>query len=680
MKVWYPTARVQLILRVDTLEDLDAFANPDSGASTVALSAGDRETNLAENRSNRDETIRNRENTPPDVFSLAIADSDREREEIYATAEVGSEKSLDSDPDVVKFWVIPKSVSVEKNNLSDADKCTIELDYRSLPFDPRAFRFAAVRVVIGSVSAEDYAAGIIGGGSQLELSSIVPPETTRWFSLTGNSRFVGFVDEWMVEFDDSGERVTLQCRDISAVLRDTEVPTSQGIDLDKGIRVGIAELLSKFTSMKEVRVVYGNPVFPLEVSKLVNALEGIDGPIPRGTVEAVSQSLTAKELELQQIISAEGLDIKVTTTVTNAATGETTVNTQPSLLPKVSDGLYNEDIVKQASKGGSPKKKSKKKNVAKNKADKTVKIWDHILEICFKMGLLPIMRGNILFLASPRDVFSGVFGRRQMIWGGNISRLRMARKAGSSDAIGKGVQIICYDPRLGRSRWARFPVKPGEPDAGILGKQGSPQPVNTRAVEAGVSKGPTDSFISYPISGIRSEERLVEIAESIFHRIARQEVEIAIETEDLASAGFSREPDNVEETDLLGLQSGDSIIVDTLRTAASTPAAVLNPEGSYRPNNFLDISAMTFGERVNFLQSIGFRSDVAQKLAGSQETGDIQRTFRVNHVSISWNKDDGVKISIDAINFIEARINKFLGSNKSEPDSSLLAGAGEAFV
>lgn len=678
MKVWYPTSRVQLVLRVDKLDELKSFddnptSDTESASAGTPTSTSDRDSALQRHRETRDELISRKGSMAPDVFAKNIASSDREFSEIYKAASASSEEGLTSDPNVIKLWVLPKRVSVEKNNLSDCDKCTIELDYRSLPFDPRSFRAAAVRVIIGSVSSEDYDKGVNGGGSQLDLPSIVPPETSRWYSATGNTRFVGFVDEWMVDFDDSGETVSLQCRDLSSVVRDTPVRFGTGIDLDKGIRAGVDEFISQYKSMKEIKVVYGNPIYPINdgTQKLTDLLSRIDGPIPRGSAESLPADLNLVERELQQEISKNGLDIKVTTETENPTTGEVESVEQPTLLPRIDSGLYDEDIVKQASKAGSKKKESKKKGVAKNKTDQTVKVWEHIVEILSKMGLFPIMKGNLLFIASPRDIFSGVFGRRQMVWGGNISKLKMARKSGSSDSVGKGVQILSVNPRSGRTQWARFPVLPGEPSAGVLGVQGSPQPVNTRGAQAVGTTKPVDSFINYNISGVSSPKRLLTIAEAVFNRVARQEVEVAIETDSLSSFGTSRKSEGLEETDLLGIESGDSIIVETIRTAASTEASNLLPGSSYLPNNFLDISAMSYGERQDFMQGIGFSPTVAKELAGSQEMGDVQRTFRVNHASISWDVSSGVKISIDAINYIEAGLRKFQGENVKTIGSSV---------
>jgi hypothetical protein len=688
---WYPTARVQLVLRVDDIDDLKAFKDPGANAQVnivgkVPLSARDRERALGENQANINETIGAKDITPPNIFDARLSDLRAEREEIYATASVSTagDKGLETDPKIIKFWVLPKRVRIERNNIYDAGKCTIDLEYRNIPFDPRAFRFAAVRVAIGSASPADYAGGIRDGGNQATLSSIVPPEETEWYSLTGNSRFVGFVDEWSVEFDDAEEKVSLQCRDISAVIRDEEIPISVGIDLDKPIREGVAELLKRAgpSSMRDIRVVFGNPVYPLKFNDITTALESIGGPVPRGAVESVAADLTSKERELQQLVSKHGLKLQV-----RKSSHETTPGTDPTkkeladatsvaaknpqgaqktavLLPARADGLYDEDIVKEASKALAKKKRSRKRKAAKNKSNTTQKVWDHILDVCLKVGLLPVMRGNILYIASPRDVFSGVYGRRQMIWGGNILRLRMARKAGSSDAIGKTIQLLSSSQREGATLWARYPVSPDTPASGILGRQGSPQPVNTRSVQANESKEPEDKVITFSISGVRDEKRLREIAEAVFHRVARQEASISIETEDLSSFSTTRQPASAEEMglesgDLLAIQSGDAIIIDTIRTASDTQAKALNKGGAYRPNNFLDISAMSYGERLNHFEFVGFNPEVAKALAGGQEFGEFQRTFRVNHASLSWDADSGVKISLDAINFIEARIDDF---------------------
>jgi hypothetical protein len=583
-----------------------------------------------------------------------------EREQLFGAVGVFSDEGVGKDDTVIKYWVVPDSVSIERNNLYTADRCTVNVAYKNMPFDPRQFRAAAIRVVIGAPSSSDYAKGVSDGSFDINTTpSIVAKETTEWYSLSGNSRFVGFVDEWQVDFDDKGENVQLQCRDISSILRDEELPESAGIDLDKPLLIGVTEMVRRFPALQDVLVVYGNPVFQMgtkaadDMLKIMSKQSEVHSPIPRGTVDSITADLTVTERKLQVLLTKSGVKGKLN--------GE-----DVTFLPKLKNGLIDADVVQGAVKktkveaAPPPKPGAKvKKKTVKPKADKKIKMWDHILDICTKMALVPIMRGHVLYLADARGIYSSRFGLRQMVWGGNISSLKIARKSRNQDDAGKGIQLICPVARLGRRYWARFPVPKGDPSSGILGKAGSPQPVNTREVAEGEDPNEdiesSGGYQTLVMSGINSEKHLVAVAEALYDRMCRQELEVAIETSDLSS--FSnikgRFDTTTESADLLELSPGDAIQIETLNTIGKSKPSLLE-KGQYRPNNFLDISAMSRGEREDFYISRGFSGTVAKRLSGSQDFGEIHRTFRVNHASISWSAGEGVSISMDAINFIEA--------------------------
>ena len=671
-RVWFPSARVQIVLRTDDLT-YDQF--PDSDDETdlpnePSGGAGSDQRKIEDVQADLVLLEEERQFISDDQYERDLYRLRRERSQIYSQAKLGNpDLPVDHDSRIITFWVTPQSCSVEKGNLYNGDKCTVTLPFKALPFDPRAFRFAAIRVLIGSTEPAEFARGMdVGDGTWNEYNapSIVAPETTPWYVMSGPTRFVGFVDDWSLELDDTGETVTLDARDISCVMRDQPMPLSAGIDLEKPIREGIEELVRKFPGMQEIKVLYGNPVFPLgarNASTVIRAMSNVGGPVPRGTQNSLTADLLQKERELQQLLSKE----------------LPTVNGQkltlfPSPFSQQGDfalddgqGLVADDMVRKASKSGKAKKKSKRKNTVQAKNDVEVKVWDHILELCTKMALVPIMRGNYLFIASPRDVMSGQFGLRQMVWGHNIEQLRLARQTGRASDADNGIQMLCSNARDGRTMWARYPVKPGEPGSGILDKQGSPQPVNSRPHKQSTSKEAEDQYATFIIGGITSPAALETIAEAAYHRIARQEIKMSFSTSDLDSFSFSNEVEGVtENADLLAIQSGDSISIETIRTAGAINRDSLGEIGFRQPNNFLDVSAMGHSERFNHYRLLGFAPAVARALATSQETGDLQRIFRVNHATISFDADTGVGISVDGINFVEALNNKFLDISLDE--------------
>lgn len=93
--------------------------------------------------------------------------------------------------------VTPRSVDIVRNDHRTADTCRISLDLRDFPFDPRTFQSARVRVLLGD------ALDPVAGGLTLD-----------------DARFVGFVDTPDASRSESGDVVTLECRDYTGVLLD----------------------------------------------------------------------------------------------------------------------------------------------------------------------------------------------------------------------------------------------------------------------------------------------------------------------------------------------------------------------------------------------------------------------------------------------------------------------------
>jgi hypothetical protein len=98
------------------------------------------------------------------------------------------------------YSAIPRMVEVARNDARTADTCSLELDYRDFPLDPRAIRGAHVTVHIDDV-----------------LDPSIPLVPSRL-----NARFIGLVDEVEASHDSDGEQVSIRCRDYTAIAIDTK--------------------------------------------------------------------------------------------------------------------------------------------------------------------------------------------------------------------------------------------------------------------------------------------------------------------------------------------------------------------------------------------------------------------------------------------------------------------------
>lgn len=121
------------------------------------------------------------------------------------------------DLQVRELKVVPRRVEVERNDHRTADTCTVELDYRDYPLDPRAVQTVLVRVWMGDVGA---------------TGSLVLTDQQR--------QFIGYVDDPETTLEDSGEVVRLTCRDYTSLFLDHR--WTGAVDLDRDV-FGVARAI-----------------------------------------------------------------------------------------------------------------------------------------------------------------------------------------------------------------------------------------------------------------------------------------------------------------------------------------------------------------------------------------------------------------------------------------------------
>lgn len=155
-----------------------------------------------------------------------------------------------ADPYSWRMVCQPLDARWEVNTAREADTCMVRLPFADLPFDPRSIRSAVLGLYLGTVTADDFAAGI---GQRSE-----PAQGRRSYirRTKENLRFLGHTDEWRLELGDNGDELTLEARDFTALLIDHPVPT----DVLRSIRYGrpldevVAELVHSLPSCASMPV------------------------------------------------------------------------------------------------------------------------------------------------------------------------------------------------------------------------------------------------------------------------------------------------------------------------------------------------------------------------------------------------------------------------------------------
>ena len=277
--------------------------------------------------------------------------------------------------------------------------------------------------------------------------------------------------------------------------------------------------------------------------------------------------------------------------------------------------------------------------------DAAMSVWDHIVDTVVAGGYLPVIRGMQLYIIEPRTFYERRAGAKRLVYGHNLVDLQFARKLGGSKV--PTIEVRCPDPEIGKTRWARAPVKPGQIASGVFGEQDPPKARRANKVSPG---GTTQEEIkTILVSGISDGSTLERVARSLYEQIGRQEIEGSFATYDITAFGSD------DEGDLLDLQAGDPVelLIAPLNSASSGDSTNTTPGGSV--NSYQEIASFSIGRRQLFLERLGYPPATASRLALAQEQTALNTTFRVQDVIIDWSQADGVRIEGDFVNFIVIR-------------------------
>jgi hypothetical protein len=160
--------------------------------------------------------------------------------------------------------IVPREFNWGVNGLRTADTLSIKIKYIDCPVDPRTVRSCAVEFYLGTVTGEQFAAGIAGStriaspGNSAEPMNMVPDTYT---DVNGNPRtnlrFQGWVDKWRVEWDDENEPfIQLECVDNTRLFMEQEAPPRLVVGMVDPIDKAVATYLSHFPQLQGLTITY----------------------------------------------------------------------------------------------------------------------------------------------------------------------------------------------------------------------------------------------------------------------------------------------------------------------------------------------------------------------------------------------------------------------------------------
>jgi hypothetical protein len=251
-----------------------------------------------------------------------------------------------------------------------------------------------------------------------------------------------------------------------------------------------------------------------------------------------------------------------------------------------------------------------------------------------------------------------------MIYGRDVLSLEINRRfQGSNGLKGRAVMVTSIDTdstqrgnaRLKEVVWGPTILDANNPDNRGRTKTGKTVQTHEAALPPGQTTRPQVGQISpsglvgytdvirIPVSGIKSEEQLLEVAKAVYEEIGRGEMSGAFETCNLATYG---RPDL--EADLLKLRPGDAVRIQVDERLSTGQAPAVSP---------LQKDATTAAtERIREMTSRGIPARMAAAIVQSAERGvpALAPIFRAKHVKFDYSVTTGVKITCDFENYVEA--------------------------
>jgi hypothetical protein len=274
-------------------------------------------------------------------------------------------------------------------------------------------------------------------------------------------------------------------------------------------------------------------------------------------------------------------------------------------------------------------------------SDKGPSCWDYLTEVCAAIGHNIRMDGTTLIIQRTRSLLVGVpgspagrpddpfvgrnvdnvqFSYRRFLYGRNIKTLKVARNF--TRGLPKNIELRCYDVTTKKALVARFPQ------------------VADRQVYALPGNATDQKWEVRRCSGITDLKVLTGMAQDYYESQGRQELSVELTTMNMGSFGGSN-----LDPDVLDMKVGDTFEL------------LVNRD----PDDVNDLTrietALTAqGQNSALMLQLGFSQAFADAYAAAYTNANFLTTYKLKTLKIDWG-EDGVKLSVGGINYIEVRAN-----------------------
>lgn len=271
--------------------------------------------------------------------------------------------------------------------------------------------------------------------------------------------------------------------------------------------------------------------------------------------------------------------------------------------------------------------------------DSKLTVFDYVVDVAGALGHVAYVDDSTIVIQQPHTKYSNRFdgrsddpfkGRilpsgvelknRLLVYGRNLEAMNIRRKF--TKASPTNIEVRSYHGARKKTLVARYPLK------------------NDRVLRALPGESVDQKWQVVRIRGVKDEKTLRIIAQTYYEMQGRNEIQIRVTTQKLASYGGGN-----SDPDLLDLKAGDPVDIGIARDLIYT-AGVSEEE--------------TTSDAERFLMKLGYSPSFAKAYSKAVNNIGLPKTFRVREVQYDWSSEEGITIDIGLINYIEVKSDKLL--------------------
>jgi hypothetical protein len=259
--------------------------------------------------------------------------------------------------------------------------------------------------------------------------------------------------------------------------------------------------------------------------------------------------------------------------------------------------------------------------------------WDIMQSILRRVGLIGFIEIDKFVITKPRNIYEKK-EIKQFIYGGNIKDLSFRRKLGRA----KNYNVRLTSANLLKKTVITADIPKEAKSEDFISEFGNTEVTIAQLDKDGKKIDPPKvaDYITFPVPNINDKETLITMAEDVYEELSRQQIEGSLSTFEME---IPEEVDNEFQTGTF------PVLFSKIRNGTAIRIYLSQDElGEIKSDS-------TYAQKRNFLVRRGYPIEIANAFAESLNR--INTAFYVKNVKFELDQEDGFRMNIDFINFID---------------------------